>query len=299
MSTAGRSLELFFIDGRPDGMLTAEVFNWTGHVLRTPRTQIAEALRRREADYTGVYLLLGEQDDRPRLYIGEAEGLRSRLKEHVASKDWWDSAVMISTAGDALHKAHVKYLESRLVEIAREVGAAVLENGNTPTRSSLSEAARASMEGFLETLMMVLPAIRVDVFDSKRRAPRVVAETGAKAGNPEFEYALPSFGILATAALIDGELVVKSGSGVRLKWQESPSENKTRRSLHEHLVATGVIVQSGEQGVFSRDYAFRSPQLAACIVAGRHSHGRANWKHKPSGKTYAEWEADQLNEAAP
>ena len=32
----GRSLELYFIDGRPDGMLTAEVFNWTGHVLSRP-----------------------------------------------------------------------------------------------------------------------------------------------------------------------------------------------------------------------------------------------------------------------
>jgi len=34
--TKPQSLELFFIDGKPDGMLTAEVFNWTGHVLMTP-----------------------------------------------------------------------------------------------------------------------------------------------------------------------------------------------------------------------------------------------------------------------
>lgn len=40
-----RSLELFFIDGRPDGMLTAEVFNWTGHVLMTPRTRILDAFK--------------------------------------------------------------------------------------------------------------------------------------------------------------------------------------------------------------------------------------------------------------
>ena len=40
---AGRSLELHYIDGRPDGMLTAEMFNWTGHVLMTPRTQLAQA----------------------------------------------------------------------------------------------------------------------------------------------------------------------------------------------------------------------------------------------------------------
>lgn len=57
----GQSLELFFIDGKPDGMLTAEVFNWTGHILMTPRTQISEALRRAEAHHTGVYLLIGEK----------------------------------------------------------------------------------------------------------------------------------------------------------------------------------------------------------------------------------------------
>jgi len=32
----GRSLERYFIEGKPDGMLTAEVFNWTGHVLFAP-----------------------------------------------------------------------------------------------------------------------------------------------------------------------------------------------------------------------------------------------------------------------
>jgi len=30
-NTIGKSLELFFVDGKPDGMLTAEVFNWTGY----------------------------------------------------------------------------------------------------------------------------------------------------------------------------------------------------------------------------------------------------------------------------
>ncbi len=44
MTKLGRSLELFFVDGRVDGMLIAEVFNWTNHVLRTPRTQIKQAL---------------------------------------------------------------------------------------------------------------------------------------------------------------------------------------------------------------------------------------------------------------
>src|SRR5262249_26690743 len=103
----GQSLELFFIDGRPDGMLTAEVFNWTGHVLLTPRTQISEALKRQEARYTGVYILFGENDEGPLAYIGEGDDISDRIRSHAIKKDWWTSAALITSAANNLHKAHV------------------------------------------------------------------------------------------------------------------------------------------------------------------------------------------------
>ena len=81
MKVNGRSLHLFFTNGRPDGMLTAEVFIWTGHVLRIPRTQLKEALARPETDYTGVYILIGDLNGRNLAYIGEAEKLSKRIKE--------------------------------------------------------------------------------------------------------------------------------------------------------------------------------------------------------------------------
>ena len=63
--TTGRSLELFFIDGKPDGMQTAEVFNWTGHVLMTPRTLItwldADAGDYREGDLVKLDILLNAE----------------------------------------------------------------------------------------------------------------------------------------------------------------------------------------------------------------------------------------------
>ena len=120
----GQSLELFFIDGTPDGMLTAEIFNWTGHVLMTPRTQLAEALRRAEASYTGVYLLLGEERVAEAcrvVYIGESEDGGERIRNHDTKLDWWTKVILITTSANNLHKAHVKYLESRLVEEARRL----------------------------------------------------------------------------------------------------------------------------------------------------------------------------------
>jgi len=118
----GRSLELFYIDGHADGMLTAELYNWTGHVLMAPRTQLADALRRPEPKCTGVYLLLSEQDGEPIAYIGESDDVGQRLKSHDLNKDWWTSVVFITTAGNKLNKAHVRYLEARLISEAKRIG---------------------------------------------------------------------------------------------------------------------------------------------------------------------------------
>lgn len=297
MSTKGRSLELYFIDGRPDGMLTAEVFNWTGHVLRTPRTQIAEALRRPEGARTGVYLLTGPGEDRERIYVGEAEDLQNRIKGHVSGKDWWETALLISTSGDALHKAHVKYLEARLVEIAREVGKTELDNANTPARSSLSEAATANMEAFLETLLMVLPAIGVDAFLSKKRT-KSVSDEGAPSATaevePVFEMRVPKHGLHATAALRDGEMVVQKGSVVRGIWAGDRRKKTSYWQIHDDLIMGEIIEVQGEVGCFAVEFAFSSPSAAAAVVAGRSSNGRTSWIHKASGKTYAEWEDAQL-----
>jgi hypothetical protein len=42
----GRTLKVFLVDGSPNGLLTAEIMNWTGHVITGPRTRLAELLQR-------------------------------------------------------------------------------------------------------------------------------------------------------------------------------------------------------------------------------------------------------------
>ena len=291
----GRSLELYFIDGKPDGMLTAEVFNWTGHVLMTPRTQIAQALKRPEASRTGVYLLFGERDDEPLAYVGEAEEIGKRLRDHAAAKDWWTSAVLVTTAGDSLHKAHVKFLESRLVETAREVGAVPLENGNTPPRPSLPEAHVANMEVFLDTLLMVLPAIRIDMFLSKKRSRKEIPSDEGLETKPVFELINRKHGIEATARLVDGEFVVQEGSAARSEWAGSTKEKTHYFKLFAELVEQGVLKEAGANRVFTTDYAFSSTSAAGAVVNGRSTRGPTEWKVKGSTKTYADWEAEQLS----
>jgi len=87
--TDGRSLQLYFVDGRPDGMLTAEVFGWTGHVLKFPRLQIKEALQRPEVANTGIYILLDSVDGTDTAYIGESESVRAHAPAPPLS--FWDA----------------------------------------------------------------------------------------------------------------------------------------------------------------------------------------------------------------
>lgn len=103
-------------------MLTAEIFNWTGHVLVTPRIRLAEALKRKEAGYTGVYILLGDSDESSLVmaYIGESDDVASRIRNHDSKRDWWTQAILITSTANSLNKAHVRYVESRLVEEARK-----------------------------------------------------------------------------------------------------------------------------------------------------------------------------------
>lgn len=296
--SAGRSLELYFVDGNPEGMLTAEVFKWTGHVLRIPRTRLAEGLRRSHAAQTGVYLLIGEDENGPLAYIGEAENVASRLAQHAKTKEWWDQAVIVTTAGDALHKAHVKYLESRLAEVALSAGAMRLENGNAPPRSSLNEAARANMESFLDTLHMVLPAIRVDLFRSGRRVAKAAEKPDRTAQyGVAFSMSLPRHGITALALLVEGEMVVQAGSECRAEWEGPETERYYSWRQYRDLVERGIIAVSRNEAVFTEDFAFTSPSAAASVVSGRTANGRRDWK-RPDGQTYAEWEAAQLPQEA-
>ncbi|MDP2214100.1 GIY-YIG nuclease family protein [Phenylobacterium sp.] len=303
MATPGRSLELYYIDGRPDGMLTAEMFNWTGHVLMAPRTQLADALVRPEAGYAGVYLLLGELDGEPLAYVGEGEDISARIKSHDVAKDWWTSVVLVTTAGNKLNKAHVRYLEARLIEEARKIRRMPLDNGTAPSRPGLSEADVAKMEAFLENLLIVLPALRVDMFIERSRPLMKLAHptsgvTPDDAAEARFHLFIKKHGLSAKAILRDGEFVVEAGSQARSTWEGVGSEDSSYAELHRELSRAGVLTPAGNHAVFTRNYAFKSPSAAAAVVTGRPSNGTIEWKTE-GGETYKTWEAKRLGVGEP
>ncbi|MGP9805929.1 GIY-YIG nuclease family protein [Paracoccus sp. NSM] len=290
----GRSIELFFVDGTPDGMVTATIpFQWSGHVLVTRRTQLKEALERDEALRPGVYLLVGDRDGSPTVYIGETDELRARTKQHAAQKDWWETVVLISSSGEPLNKAHARYLEYRLYMRATQVAKVTLGNSQSPTESKLSDAARAHMDDFLENIYLVLPALRFDLFtqNAKPQAPAVLTPVAPLV---HFVFEVPKNGIKARAHIDEGDFVVEAGSLARRKWEGAV--HATYMPLHQELLDQGILADNGQHAIFTQSFGFSSASAAAAVVAGRPASGPKSWIVEGTGQSLGDLEAKSLGE---
>jgi hypothetical protein len=202
---------------------------------------------------------------------------------------------LITSAANSLKKAHVRYLESRLIEEANRAGRMKLENGNTPPRPSLPEAAKANMEQFVEYVLTVLPAIRVDGFLVKTRAqaPKLATQdTIASSSSPIFSFRLGNGEVDATARLENGEFIVQAGSIGRPKWI---GVDHNYQKLFDEIVESGVYVEDGARRKFTKSYAFSSPSAAGAVLSGRATAGPIAWVMAANpNKNYKAWEAEQL-----
>ena len=133
MNNFGKSIKLFLIDGNPNGRWACELSNWTGKAYKIPRTYIKVCEERRDLLSAGVYFLFGKdtESDRDIVYIGEAETVIDRLKQQL-NEEFWTECIVFISKDDNLNKAHIKYLENRFFDIAKEVNRYILTNSVRP-----------------------------------------------------------------------------------------------------------------------------------------------------------------------
>lgn len=296
----GRSIRLFLVDGSPNGLLTAEIMNWTGHALTGPRTRLSELVKRPECSRTGIYFLVGPDPDntaRPLVYIGESDDVAKRLKQHnqpedKGGKDFWERVCLITSKDQNLTKAHVKYLESQLIALATASGRCGLKNSTAHDYTILPEADQADMAFFIEQIRTILPVLGFDFLREAATKPVVIDNTGITPASPSFELTLARQGISAHAQEIEGDFIVFAGSQARTQWVGIDGGYK---GLYQQLITEGVLVGSeGKFCTFTKDHAFSSPSAAAAVVSGRSANGRISWFVEGTKTTYGEWQAQQV-----
>ena len=178
------TIRIFVPDGDPEGVRLIDRMNWTGLGLVFPRTNWLAVQKRKELQRTGIYILVGrnENDDLPTLYIGQADGIRGRIDSHHKNKDFWHwAAVFVSTSG-ALNRAHVTWLEYALVRRALDANRSHLDNGNMPKEPALTEAEKADTRGFLKEILQILPLVGLRAFEFPKAVAAPLASDPSVSG---------------------------------------------------------------------------------------------------------------------
>jgi len=266
------TIKLFLPRGDAKSLRTAEIMNWTGFAIAAPRTELDDLLQREELDKSGIYILSGSDplSGSPRVYIGEAEVIRERLKQHK-TKEFWISAIAFISKDENLTKAHVRYLESRLLAEAGQVGRFTLEQ-NQAGGSKLPESDRADMEVFLYHIRQLLPVLGSDLLIPVAQ-PAAKLQTGGvlfcqRKGAEGRGHRTP-----------DGFVVLKGSTAV-LQERESAKSWPATIAIRKQLIADGTLVQKDGFYVFTRDVQFSSPSAAAAVIEGGSANGLIAWRTK-------------------
>jgi hypothetical protein len=238
-----------------------------------PRQQLAEAVKREELNGVGVYMLFGQSDAKPQLYIGETENCLNRLKEHHVKKEFWTTALVFVSKTHYFTKTHIKFLEWYCCDIAKKANRYLLDNSNTPSKPHISESAQADLLDNFATMQMLASTLGYTVFDEiKKPTPKAIIICKGKDAYAEGEYT-------------EQGLVVFTNSTCNLV--HTNTAGAWVIGIRDQLQQKGILQLRENVLVFKEDYVFTSPSTAAGVVLARNANGWREWKFK-DGRTLDE-----------
>jgi hypothetical protein len=281
MSSA--TIKIFLVHGDPKRLRTAELSNWTGKAVAGPRSEFESIIARGEADSSGIYFLTGNDPEsgRPAIYIGEAENIKDRVKAHL-EKDFWNQIVYFTSKDENLTKAHIRYLEGKLIELAKQTNRTLVMN-NQSSGAKLPESDREEMEVFLEKISQLLPVLGVD---------SLVTSVGKSIIDVEkVTLTCEIKGLRATGHLTPNGFIVLKGSQAVLKDRDSSQKYPWPLNMRLRLKEEGVLQEQADHFIFTKDEEFSSPSAAASVIHGGHANGLTAWKNN-IGKILKEIEAE-------
>lgn len=274
----GKKLTVFMIDGTAYGPRLSEIGNWVGKAIYSPRASVNKLMARSEFDNPGIYCLKGDPTDDAydeRIYIGEAENIRTRLKQHLSdpNKDFKELIFFVSK-DELLTKTQIRYLESRLVQLAIDAKTAQIDNGNSPSLPTLHEADISDMEYFLEQIKLILPVMGFKF---------LISSTIKQNENNDSEnvdsihemYSIKSKNFVAKMIETNQGYIVLKGSEAKKMLSNSTTE--TYRNMRRKLLETNILNEEDGVFIFTEDTIFNSPSAASNMVLGRNSNGFQEW----------------------
>lgn len=166
-----------------------------------------------------------------------------------------------------MNKAHIRYLENRLVAITKECGRIKVLTKNTYQNTKLKESQIATMEEFIDNIRILIDTLGY----------RILTPTQSAQATTTILHCKDATGFVSASGF-----VVQGGS--KVSDHTTPSFETQAHSffkLRSRLIEDGII---DGQYQFVNDYEFSSPSAAAAIVLGRSANGLTEWRTEDGKK---------------
>ena len=267
-----QTIQIFLPAGDPRGVRVAEITTRIVRVIEVPRSQLADFLKMPEAQQVGVYFLMGELSEAglPRAYIGQSGNVGNRLAQHNQNKDFWNRALVVISLTNSLTQTHALFLEWFAIAEATKAGRYSLENGSTGSQPYTPPPLQADCHEIHETAATLLATLGQPIFEP------LTGQTVSGSKAPDLFYCKGPDAKAVGEFTSEGFVVYKD-STARIEIVASIKGTSQER-FREQLVTDGVLAQSGDHYVFTRDHLFSSPSMAAIAVLGRSANGWLEWK---------------------
>ena len=292
----GRTIKLYIMGEEQKNLKSVELSNWSGKAYIGSRKHIGVLQGFEDLSAPGVYCLIAESEDsyQKKIYIGEADEINKRISEHHKKKDWWEEFIVFISKDSNLTKAHVRYLEKKLHDIAIQNKTTIeLDNGNTPPGSKLPISDCDDMDEFNENIVFILKNLGLlDFTKTKTEETKIV-------NNPEnnqvflMTISTGKGKDSATAKLMlqEGNYILLKGSYIR-KAEINSFDKHNYKKLRKQLEEEGYFTESDSEHFLQvrEDISFTSPSAAGAVARNSSVNGRKEWKTS-QGMTIDEFES--------
>lgn len=276
----GKSINLFLMDGIPNGCVKCTLANWTGVAYKIPRTELDKCKGRDDLSQSGVYFLFGTSDQTGEnvVYIGQAgirkngEGILYRLQEHKRNpdKDYWAHAVVFTTSNNSFGPTEISYLENRFTNLAKDARRYEVKNGNDPSPGNITEEKESELEEFIDYATIVMGTLGHKVFEPLLQNQKSqISVDSIDNDSREFflEQKLQNSGLTIKASCkrsSEGYIVLK-GSMINPKLNDKTCSGVAKRARENANINNENILQG--------DVLFPSPSAAAMFAIGASANG--------------------------